>query len=394
MIQETRNTRREVYLDNHATTRVDDDVVTAMVPYFTYHYGNASSLQHRFGWKAEAGVEHARGDVAALLHSDPSEITFTSGATESINLAIRGTAELAAASQRHIITVATEHHAVLDVCASLARGGYTTTVLPVDEYGRIDPDQLRHAITGQTALVCIMAANNEIGTIAPLKTIGSICAEAGVPFFCDATQAPVYQDVHVNDCGISMLAMSAHKIHGPKGVGALYVKKGLALEPVLRGGGQEKGVRPGTLNVPGIVGFGVAARTALEDRADVVDSVRPLRDFMQTRLLQCVEGARVNGDPTSRLVNNLNITLTGINADQLMMKVKDVAMSTGSACSSSNPEPSHVLQAIGLRGDALRSTLRFGLSKYTTASDIEYASTRILEAVTAMRLSPAAAAHS
>ena len=367
-----------IYLDNHATTRVDERVVAAMLPYFSEMYGNASSRQHEFGWKAEAAVERARAQVAALIGAQPQEIVFTSGATESINLALKGLAENAPPGRTHLVTVVTEHSAVLDSCDRLERAGFEVTRVKVDGWGLVDPDDIRRAITPRTFAVSVMTANNEIGTIAPVGAIGSLCSESGIAFHTDATQAAAAVPLHVGPMNIDLLSLSAHKFYGPKGVGALYVRSGIRPSPQIDGGGHERGFRSGTLNVPGIVGLGMAAELARREGAGDAKREQELRDDFVGRLSADLEGLTVNGHPDLRLPNNASITVEGVRADRLMLDVREVAMSTGSACSSSSPRPSHVLEAIGLGPAGLASTVRFGLGRFTTREEIEKAAECII----------------
>ncbi len=371
-----------VYLDNHATTKVDPRVLEAMLPFFSEHYGNAASRQHEFGWYAEAAVEVARSQIADLIGAGDLEIIFTSGATESINLALKGIAEAYASKGNHIITVATEHKAVLDTCRRLEATGCRVTYLPVDRYGCIDPGELAERITDKTILVSVMAANNEIGTLAPMERIGNICASRGVLFHTDATQAAGKIPVDVARWNVDLLSLSGHKMYGPKGIGALVVRAAtprIRLAPQMDGGGHEHGFRSGTLNVPAIVGFGAAAKIAKEELLADADRTRALRDRLVEGLKSQLDDVKVNGHPESRLPNNANITIPGVRADRLMMDMKDVAVSSGSACSSSLPEPSHVLRAIGLSKDDILSSLRLGVGRFTTGEEIEYAARRIAE---------------
>jgi cysteine desulfurase len=372
-----------VYLDNHATTRVDQRVVEVMLPLMTEEYGNAASRQHEYGWRAEAAVEIARSRVASLVGAHDAEIVFTGGATESINLALQGVADASGRPGDQIVTAATEHKAVLEVCEELRRRGFVVTVLPVDPDGLIDLDDLREALEKKTLLVSIMAANNEIGTVAPLAAIGGICRERNVLFHTDAAQAAGKIPIDVGRMNIDLLSMSAHKLHGPKGVGALYVR---AAHPSIRlaaqvvGGGQEHGLRAGTQNVPGIGGFGEAARIALAEGERDSVRIRGLRDRLVEGLGRGIEGLHVNGHPTDRLVQNANTHIPGVKADRLLMAMKDVCVSSGSACSSASPEPSHVLQAIGLSSMEASCCIRFGLSRFTTEEEIDYAVKRVVEA--------------
>lgn len=376
-----------IYLDNHATTRVHPRVVDAMLPYFADVYGNAASKHHEYGWNAEAAVERARRRVSALIGARDEEIVFTSGATESINLAMKGVAEAHASKGKHIITAAIEHRAVLDVCRRLEQYGFDVTYLRVDGVGSVSPDDVARAIIPNTILVSIMMANNEIGTIAPIKEIGQICRSRGVVFHTDATQAVGKLPVSVEQLNVDLLSFSAHKIHGPKGVGALYVRSAqprIQLMPQLDGGGHERGLRSGTLNVPAIVGFGEAAVLANSGLQEHAERMQRLRDMLEAGLVSRLPDVRVNA-AEARLPNNLSITFRGVKADRLMMSMKDIAVSSGSACSSAAPTPSHVLKAIGLNDDEVQSTIRFGLSRFTTEEEIRYAIARVVETVEALR---------
>ena len=373
-----------VYLDNHATTRVDTRVIDAMIPLMDEVYGNASSTQHEFGWRAEAAVEQARRRVAALIGALPEEIVFTSGATESVNIALTGAARGRRDRGNRIITAGTEHHAVLDTCARLEQEGFEVIRVPVDRCGMVDPDDVRRAITPGTILVSIMAANNEIGTIAPVEALGALCSEHGVLFHTDATQAAGKVPVDMHAMHIDLLSFSAHKMYGPKGVGALAVRGGrpaIRLVPLFNGGGHEKGIRPGTLNVPGIAGFGVAAEIAAAVMPEESRRLSELRDRLVGGVSGALEGVRVNGHPTLRLPHNANLLFPGAGADAVMMAMKDVAVSSGSACSSASPEPSHVLEAIGLTREETLCSLRFGLGRFTTGEEIEYVIGRVKETV-------------
>ncbi len=364
---------------------MDERVLDVMLPYFVEQFGNAASRQHSYGWTAEAAVEKARREVAEMIGADPTEIVFTSGATESINLAVKGLAESNGNSRTHVITAVTEHVAVLDSCARLEDFGYSVTRLPVDRFGVIDPDDVRKAITPRTLLVSLMMANNEIGTVAPVDVLAGICREAGVLFHTDATQAVPFLPLNVRAMGIDLLSLSGHKIHGPKGVGALYVRSGITLTAQMDGGGHERGRRSGTLNVPGIVGLGEAARLVTVERPFSAARVSALRDKFAVLLEAKCGDVSFNGHPDHRLPNNLNVTFRGLRADRLIMEVREVAMSTGSACSSASQEPSHVLQAIGLDRDAVNSSLRFGLSRFTTEEEIESAAEALCEGVSRLR---------
>jgi cysteine desulfurase len=377
--------KRPVYLDHHATTPVDPRVVDAMMPYFNEHFGNATSKHHQYGWTAEAAVEKARSQVAQLIGAQPNEVIFTSGATESINLAIKGIAEFHHRRGNHLVTVATEHRAVLDVCKRLESAGFIVTYLPVDKSGLVSPDDVLDALTGKTILVSIMHANNEIGTVAPVAEIGALCRERGVMFHVDAAQSAGKATLNARKMNVDLLSLSAHKMYGPKGVGALYVRDTVRLVPQVDGGGHERGLRSGTLNVPGIVGFGAAAEIASQEMPVEAGRVRALRDRLVQGITSQLDDVVVNGHPDMRLPNNASITFGGVQADRIIMDMKDVSVSTGSACSSVSPHPSHVLQAIGLSKAEVLSTVRFGLGRFTTVDEIEYAIERVVSTVRSVR---------
>lgn len=377
-----------IYLDNHATTRVDPRVVEAMLPFFGEDYGNAASHNHVFGWRAEAAVEIAREELAAAIGAaDPREIIFTSGATESDNLAIQG----ATPQGGHVVTAATEHPAVLDTCEDLTRRGAAISVLPVDSKGIVDPERVARAITERTALVSVMAANSEIGVLQPLEEIGRICRERGVLFHTDAAQAVGKIPLDVEAMGIDLLSISAHKLYGPKGVGALLVRRRrsdgrrLRLLPQLHGGGHERGLRSGTLPVPLIVGFGRAVSLCVAEMDAEARRLLRLRGRMLERLSESLAGVFLNGHPERRLPGNLNLSFEGVEADALISDLKEVAVSTGSACSSAKPETSHVLRALGCDETRVRSSIRLGLGRFTTAEEIEVASDALIAAVAAQR---------
>jgi len=397
---------RRVYLDNHATTPVDPRVLEAMLPYFGERFGNAASRSHPYGWEAEDGVERARGEIAALIGAAAREIVFTSGATESNNLAIKGALEFHAGTGDHIITAATEHKAVLDACKALEKAGRATvTVLPVDAQGQVDPDAVRRAITPRTVLISIMHANNEIGTLHPVAEIGQIAREAGVIFHCDAAQSVGKEAVDVAAMSIDLLAFTAHKLYGPKGCGALYVRSGksaggagraarVRLAAQMHGGGHERGLRSGTLNVPGAVGLGRACSIAAEEMDVEQQRVLALRERLHRGLLRELEDVRLNGHPAERLAGNLNVSVPGVEADSLLAALPDVALSSGSACTSATLEPSHVLRALGLPDDAAHASIRFGLGRFTTEADIDFAIARVAHEVRRLRaLSPHYAAR-
>ncbi|MEQ8766169.1 MAG: aminotransferase class V-fold PLP-dependent enzyme [Planctomycetota bacterium] len=376
-----------IFLDHHSTTPVDPRVLEAMLPYLENDFGNAASQSHLFGMKAKAAVDRARGQVAAEIGADAGEIVFTSGATESINLALKGVFHASKNKGDHIVTVATEHKAVLDTCAELERLGARVTYLPVDSRGRIDLGNLRTAISDDTILVSIMAANNEIGTLAPLEKIGEMTRRASVLFFTDAAQAFGKIPIDVEAMGIDLLAISGHKIYAPKGVGALYVRghdPKVRLMPQMHGGGHERDLRSGTLNVPGIVALGEAARIADDEREVEGPRIAALRDRLEMQLL-ALEATHRNGDPDDRLAGNASITFELVPSATLMRRARQVAVSSGSACTSANPAPSHVLQALGLSKEEADWTIRFGLGRFTTEEDVDQAAAAIVEAVTAIR---------
>jgi cysteine desulfurase len=380
-----------VYMDNHATTQADPRVVEAMIPFFTEHFGNAASRQHRFGWVAEEAVENARKTIARQINADPKEIIFTSGATESNNLALKGIAEAYSRKGKHLITTKTEHRSILDVCSVLERSGFRITYLDVDEFGIVRPQDVRDAMTDETILVSVMMANNEIGTIAPLAEIGSICLERGIFLHTDATQCIGKLPIDVQLLNVHCMSISAHKVYGPKGIGALYVRSKNPRVKIIQqveGGGHERGMRSGTLNVPAIVGFAKAIELAAQQHGEESTRIAALRDKLEEQLLS-VEGARRNGHRTNRLYNNLNMTFPYVHADDLMMALKnDVAISSGSACSSADLDSakvSHVLKAIGLDDELARSTIRIGLGRFNTEEEVEYVGKMTVEAVRRLR---------
>ena len=375
-----------IFMDNNSTTPVDPRVLEEMLPYFTTKFGNAASRSHRFGWEAEQAVEFARKRVAALAGATPREIVFTSGATESNNLAVKGVAEAYRASGNHILTMATEHRAVLDPVRHLERSGFTATILAPRPDGLIDPERLRAAIRPETLLVSVMYANNEIGVIQPVREIAAICGESGVLFHCDAAQAFGKMPIDVNADGIDLLSVSAHKLYGPKGAGALYVRRRkIQLAAQMDGGGHESGMRSGTLNVPGIVGFGEACAICAAEMAEESERVAGLRDRLLRQLRQGLEAVTVNGSMEHRLAGNLNLSFAGVNAETLLMNLPEVALSTGSACSSAVAEPSHVLRALGIGEEAARSSVRFGIGRFNTAEEIDFVAGRVIESVKRLR---------
>jgi cysteine desulfurase len=377
-----------VYLDHNATTPCDPRVVEAMVPYFTQSFGNAASRNHPFGWQAEEAVDYAREQVAALIGADPKEIIFTSGATESDNLAIKGVYEMYASKGNHIITCTTEHKAVLDTCKHIEKEGGEVTYLPVDAQGMINLQELEAAIKPTTILVAIMYANNEIGTVHPIREISAIAKKHGVLFFTDAVQAVGKIPVDVNKDGIDLLAMTAHKMYGPKGIGALYVRRRnprVKVTAQMDGGGHERGMRSGTLNVPGIVGFGKACELARLEMDKDAERLSKLRDKLETSLLK-VEEAYVNGNPLSRLPHVSNISFKYVEGEGLLMGFnRNIALSSGSACTSASLEPSYVLKALGLGDDLAHSSLRFGLGRFTTEEQIDYTIEQVTNTVNRLR---------
>ncbi|MFT3701431.1 MAG: IscS subfamily cysteine desulfurase [Agriterribacter sp.] len=378
-----------IYLDNNATTPVDPEVLKAMLPFFTHHFGNAASRNHAFGWAAEEAVKQAREQVAALINAEAEEIVFTSGATEAINLAIKGTIELYPGESTHIITCATEHKAVLDTCKRLEKSGVAVTYLPVDKGGLINIDALKAAIQKNTVLISVMYANNETGVIQPIGEIGSIAKQHGIVFFSDATQAVGKIPVDVQQDGIDMLCLSAHKIYGPKGTGALYIRRKnprIRLIAQMDGGGHERGVRSGTLNVPGIVGLGKSCALCTTQMETAATGIAVLRDQLQQALLQLGECV-VNGDIAHRLPNVTNISFANIKTDRLLSEISNtIAVSSGSACTSANPEPSYVLKAMGVEDILAKNSIRFGLGRFTTADEIQYTINEVTRIIKEMRL--------
>ncbi|WP_317165641.1 IscS subfamily cysteine desulfurase [Nibribacter ruber] len=380
-----------IYLDNNATTPMDPRVLEAMLPYFTNHFGNAASRNHPFGWAAEEAVDYAREQIAALINCDPKELIFTSGATESDNLAIKGVFEMYASKGNHIITATTEHKAVLDTCKHIEKIGGQVTYLQVNSEGLIDLQELEAAITDKTILISIMYGNNEVGVVQPIREIGAIAKKHGVLFFSDATQAVGKIPVDVKADGIDLMAFSGHKMYGPKGVGALYVRRKnprVKVTAQMDGGGHERGMRSGTLNVPGIVGLGKAAEICRTDMASDTARIIKMRDRLESELLQ-MEESYLNGNKESRLPHVSNISFKYVEGEGLMMGVKDIAVSSGSACTSASLEPSYVLKAMGMSDDLAHSSLRFGLSRFTTEEEVDFAINHVKEAVTKLReLSP------
>jgi cysteine desulfurase len=381
-----------IYLDNHATTRVDPRVVTAMLPYFTEHFGNAASRNHEFGWEAEQAVDKARKQIADLIGATSKEIIFTSGATESDNLAIKGVAEMYAEKGNHIITEVTEHKAVLDTCKKLEKEGYRITYLPVMGDGLIDLEMLKEAITDKTILVSIMYANNELGVIQPVREIGKICRERGVLFHTDGVQAVGKVPINVNTDNIDMMSISAHKMYGPKGVGALYVRRRnprVQITAQIDGGGHERGMRSGTLNVPGIVGLGEACELCNKEMAAETVRLRNLRDRLKAKLEAGLDEVYINGSMEHRLPHSLNMSFAYVEGESLLMGINDIAVSSGSACTSATLEPSYVLKALGVGDDVAHSSIRFGIGRFNTEEEIDYVAAKLIDVVIKLReLSP------
>lgn len=377
-----------IYLDNNATTRTDPRVVEAMLPFFSEHYGNAASRAHAFGWAAEEAVATAREQVAALINADPREIVWTSGATESDNLALKGVAEHFADKGRHVVTVVTEHKAVLDAAKHLERMGWRVTYLPVDRQGLVDPHELRNSLTAETVLVSVMMGNNEIGTIQPIAEIGAICRERGVLFHTDATQCVGKMPVDVEALSVDLMSLTAHKMHGPKGAGALYVRRRnprVRLTAQTDGGGHEQGMRSGTLNVPGIVGFGQAAQICQNELPEEQPRLTRLRDRLIHGICDTISGTTLNGHPSERLPHNASISFEGVEGDALMSSLPEVALSTGSACSSESLSPSYVLKALGLDDASAYASLRFGVSRFTTDEEIDCVVSKLADATARLR---------
>ncbi len=377
-----------VYLDYHATTPVDPRVFEAMRPYFTEHFGNAASRSHVFGMRAASAVEKAREEVADLVGANAKEIVFTSGATEADNLAVLGAARARRARGTHVVVSAIEHRAVLDPCARLEAEGFRVTRVAPDRLGRTSAAAIAWALSAETILVTVMAANNEIGTLNPVAEIAGLCKERGVLFHTDAVQAAGKVPLDVHAAGIDLLSLSAHKLCGPKGVGALFVRASnprVTLDPLLFGGGHERGMRPGTLDVPGIVGFGAAAAIAKAEGPAEAARVSALRDRLWERLRAGVPGASRNGDPAASLPGNLNVRFPGAPSDTVMMETRDLAVSAGSACTSASVEPSHVLRGIGLTKEEAHESIRFGLGRFTSEEDVDWASDAVASAVGRVR---------
>jgi cysteine desulfurase len=382
-----------IYLDNHSTTQVAPRVLEEMLPYFTERYGNASSKSHEFGWKADAAVEIAREKVSALINCDLSELVFTSGTTESVNLAIKGAAESNASKGRHIITTNVEHKVVLETCKELERKGFIVTYLNADKFGMVEPSVVSEAITDDTILVSVIFASNEIGSVNNVTDIGRVCREKNVLFHVDGAQAVGKIPVDVARMNIDLMSFSAHKMYGPKGVGALFVRKKrpwFKLNPQMGGGGQECGLRSGTLNVPGIVGFGRASELLRLEMAEKTPKIKALRDKLSEGIVSNLDDVYLNGHPDKRLPGNLNLSFKYVDSGGFMAAMKDVALSSGSACSSDTTEPSHVLKAIGLPDNLIRSSIRFGIGIFNTEEEIDYTIKKVVQTVNSLReVSPA-----
>lgn len=381
--------RIPIYMDYHATTPVDPRVLDEMLPYFHEKFGNAASRSHAFGWTAEEAVGRARERIAALIGAQsPKEIVFTSGATESDNTAIKGVVEFYKDKGNHVITTVVEHKAVLDTCKRLERQGCQVTYLPVDAQGLVDPDAVRKAITDKTVLVSVMLANNEVGTVQPIAEIGKITRERGVLFHCDAVQGIGKVAFDVNAMNVDLASVTAHKMYGPKGIGCLYVRRSkprVRIVPMMDGGGHEFGMRSGTLNVPGIVGFGKAAELMRLEGADESKRILALRERLRKKLADGIDEIRLNGALEPRLPGNLNVSFAFVEGEALMMAIKDVAVSSGSACTSASLEPSYVLHSMGIGDDLAHSSIRFGLGRFTTEEEVDYVADLVTRKVTKLR---------
>jgi len=377
-----------IYMDNHATTPCDPQVFEAMRPYFTEKFGNAASRNHQFGWQAEEAVENARKQVADLMGASAKEIVFTSGATESDNLAIKGIAAMHRERGDHIVTVITEHKAILDSCKALEKWGFKVTYLPVGRDGLISPDDVKNAITNKTILVSVMMANNEIGVIQPIAEIGKLCREKEVLFHTDATQGIGKIPFNVDELNVDLASMTAHKIYGPKGVGALYVRRKnprVSLAPMMDGGGHEHGMRSGTLNVTGIVGLGKACVISKEEMASENERLLALREKLRRGIMDALVDVSINGHPAKRLPGNLNVSFPNVEGELLLTSLNDIAVSSGAACTSTSIEPSYVLKAIGVSDELAHSSIRFGLGRFNTEEEVDYAIGRVVETVTKLQ---------
>lgn len=377
-----------IYMDYHATTPVDPEVLEAMLPYFREHFGNPSSRTHVFGWTAESAVEKSREQLGQLIGCKPMEVVLTSGATEANNLALKGVAWASRDRGNHIVTTAIEHHGVLDACGRLQKEGFDVTYLPVDRNGLVDPFQVEEAMTDRTILVSVIAAHNEIGTVQPLAEIGRMCKARGVLFHADAAQALGKIALKVDDIHADLLSFSAHKLYGPKGVGALYcrmTRPAVKLVPLFDGGGQERGRRSGTHNVPGIVGFGKACEVASRVMAEEGKRLTRLREYLKSAIFRRIDGVYLNGHPERRLPGNLNLSFARVEGEALLLSMKDVAVSSGSACTSTTMKPSHVLLALGVRDELARANIRFGLGRWSTEEEVDYTVEKLTERVARLR---------
>ena len=377
-----------IYMDNNATTRVDPRVAEAMQPFLTETFGNAASRSHAYGWKAEEGVDAAREKIASLMNADPREIIFTSGATESDNLAIKGVAEMYREKGTHIITSVVEHKAILDTCKRMEKWGFQVTYLPVDDTGMVRPESVSEAITDKTILCTIMLANNEIGTVNPIADIGRICRSRGVLFHTDAVQGFGKIAFDVEEMCVDLASVTAHKMYGPKGCGALYVRRRnprVRLAAQIDGGGHERGMRSGTLNVPGIVGFGAACEFAAAEMEEEARRLTILRNKLRDGIMRQCEEVYVNGHPTQRLPGNINLSFAYVEGESLLMGLKDMALSSGSACTSASLEPSYVLKALGVGDDLAHSSLRYGLGRFNTEEEVDFAVEHTVETVNRLR---------
>ena len=379
--------RLPVYMDNHATTAVDPRVLEAMLPYFTEHYGNAASRNHVFGWRAEQAVDAARAQVAQAIGASPAEIVFTSGATESDNLMLKGAAHYYRDKGDGIVTLATEHKAVLDTVHALSEEGFRVTIVPVEPTGLVDLARLDAAIDERTTVVSVMWANNEIGTLQPMPEIGKLVKAKGALFAVDAAQAVGKVPVNVDEAHVDLLAISGHKVYGPKGVGALYVRRKpkVRLVPLQDGGGHEKGLRSGTIDVPGVVGLGAAIGLAETERPAEAARLQALRALLHERIATRLEGVHVNGTLEERLPGNLNLSFDGVEGEALLLALRDIAVSSGSACSSASIEPSHVIRALGLGNDRAHASIRFGIGRFNTEEEVRFVADQVVATVAKLR---------
>mgnify|MGYP002624251346 CR=1 FL=1 len=382
------STHNPIYMDNNSTTPCDPRVVETMLPYFHEKFGNAASRSHAFGWQAEEAVDQAREQIAQLIGASAKEIIFTSGATESDNLALKGVASMYRKKGNHIVTVSTEHKAIIDPCKRLERDGYEVTYLPVDKNGQVQVEQVAEALTDKTILVSIMAANNEIGTLHPIKGIGQLCKEKGVLFHTDAVQQIGKLPLDVNEMGIDLLSLSGHKLYGPKGIGALYVRRKnprVRLDAMIDGGGHERGMRSGTLPVPLCVGLGAACQLCFDEMDSEIERLTQLRERLREGIQGKLESTYVNGHPTERLPGNLNLSFAFVEGEGLMMGINEVAVSSGSACTSASLEPSYVLRALGVGDELAHSSIRFGLGRFNTEEEVDFVIDHVVEAVNRLR---------